>query len=97
MVERFQQLDQQQAYFLSRYDTQTACFEATTGARLDLLAWLKAQTVSYPETEWLMGATARLPCRVIVVKLPQEVADRRRQKAQEQARRKGRTLSPRHL
>lgn len=97
VVERFQQLDQQQAYFLSRYDTQTACFEATTGTRLDLLAWLQAQTLSYLETEWLIGATTRLPCRVIVVKLPQEVADRRRQKAQEQARRKGRTLSSRHL
>lgn len=96
-VKRFQQIGQQQAYFLSRYDLQTACFDAETGERLDLLAWLKAQTTTCLETEWLIGAEAKLRCRVIVVKLPQEVADRRRQKAREQARRKGRTLSPRHL
>jgi hypothetical protein len=80
VVQRFQQIAQQQAYFLSRYDLQTACFDVETGERLDLLVWLKAQTVPSLETEWLVGADARLRCRVIVVKLPQEVADRRRQK-----------------
>jgi hypothetical protein len=97
VVERFQQIDQHHAYFLSRFDLQTAIFDPQTEERVDLLTWLRAQTDTCLETEWLVGVTEKLRCRVVVVKLPQEVADRRRQKAQETARRKGRTLSPRHL
>ncbi len=41
----------------------------------------------------LIGTTHRLPCRLIAVRAPQEVADRRRQHAHEQARKKGRTPS----
>ena len=97
VVKRLQEIDQQRAYFLSRLDLQTAVFDAQTGERLDLLAWLREQTQTSLETEWLVGVHEKLRCRVIVVQLPQEVADRRRQKAQENARRKGRTLSPYHL
>jgi PII-like signaling protein len=97
VLHHFQQIDQGQAYFLSRFDLQTAIFGPETGERLDLLAWLREQTQTSLETEWLVGVHEKLRCRVIVVKLPQEVADRRRQKAQENASRKGRTLSPRHL
>jgi PII-like signaling protein len=97
VLRHFQQIAQQQAYFLSRFDLKTAIFDPETGKRLDLLAWLREQTQTDLETEWLVGVQEKLPCRVIVVKLPQEVADRRRQKAQENAGRKGRTLSPRHL
>jgi hypothetical protein len=97
VVKRFQQIDQQHAYFLSRLDFQTAVFDAQTGERLDLLAWLREQTQTSVATEWLVGVHEKLRCRVIVVQLPQEVADRRRQKAQENAQRKGRTLSPRYL
>jgi hypothetical protein len=97
VVQRLQAIDQQHAYFLSRLDLQTAVFDTQTGERLDLLAWLRQQTQTRVDTEWLVGAREKLRCRVIVVQLPQEVADRRRQKAQENAARKGRTLSPRHL
>ena len=97
VVKRLQEIDQQRAYFLSRLDLQTAVFDAQTGKRLDRLAWLREQTQTSLETEWLVGAHEKLRCRVVVVQLPQEVADRRRQKAQENASRKGRTLSPRHL
>jgi hypothetical protein len=44
-----------------------------------------------------VGAQEHLPCRVLFVRLPEEVVNRRRQKANEKARRKGRTLSPRYL
>ncbi len=96
-VHRFQDIDRQDAYFLSRFDLQTALFDPETGERLDLLEWLRAQTKTHLETHWLVGVQEKLPCRVIVIKLPPEVADRRRQKAHETARRKGRTPSARHL
>ena len=97
VLRHFQQIDQHQAYFLSRLDLKTAIFDPASGDRLDLLAWLRTQTDPAVETRWLVGAEEKLPCRVLVTKLPPEVADRRRQKAREAARRKGRTLSPRHL
>lgn len=97
VLQHFQQIDQQKAYFLSRLDLKTAIFDPASGNRLDLLAWLRTQTDPTVETRWLVGAEEKLPCRVVVTKLPPAVADRRRQKAREAARRKGRTLSPRHL
>ena len=97
VVHRFQQIDQQHAYFLSRLDLHTAIFDPQTGERLDVLKWLRAQTEPHRETHWLVSLREKLPCRVIVTQLPPAVADRRRQKARETARRKGRTVSPRHL
>jgi len=97
VLRHFQQIAQVPAYFLSRLDLKTTIFDPASGDRLDLLAWLRTQTDPTVETHWLVGAEEKLPCRVLVTKLPPEVADRRRQKAREAARRKGRTLSPRHL
>ena len=97
VLRHFQQIAEHLAYFLSRFDLKTAVFDPETGERLDLLAWLRAQTSLAVETHWLVGAQEKLSCRVIVIKLPPEVADRRRQKARENAQRKGRTLSPHHL
>ena len=92
VLRHFQQIAQVPAYFLSRLDLKTTIFDPASGDRLDLLAWLRTQTDPTVETHWLVGAEEKLPCRVLVTKLPPEVADRRRQKAREAARRKGRTL-----
>lgn len=97
VLRHFQDIQAQNAYFLSRLDTQTALFEPETGQPVDLLAWLRAQTDNHFEADWLMGAKEKLPCRVLGVRVPQEVADRRRQKARKNAQRKGRTPSARYL
>ena len=94
---RFRTIDEHKAYFLTRFDTKTAMFDAATGAPLDLLAWLRAHPESRFEQSVLVGSQARLRCRMIVVRVPQEVADQRRRRAHETARRKGRTPSERHL
>jgi hypothetical protein len=44
-----------------------------------------------------LGSKEQLPCRLICIPLSQEVADRRRQQAKQNARRKGRTLSQQYL
>ena len=51
------------------------------------------------EIEALLGKQTkhRLPCRLICLRVPQEVADQRRRKAKEKARTYGRTPSPKHL
>ncbi len=45
----------------------------------------------------LLGSAERLSCRLIVLRVPQEVADRRRQKAYEKAQKHGRVPSQEHL
>ncbi|MBM4341660.1 MAG: IS4 family transposase [Deltaproteobacteria bacterium] len=90
-LERFQTTAAQQAYFLPRLDLQVGLRDATTTAPVDLLAWLQSETASLSERDLLVGNTHRLPCRIIAVRLPQEVVDRRRQRATANARRKGRS------
>lgn len=94
---RFRAIDEHKAYFLTRFDTQTALFDAATGAPLDLLTWLRAHPAAQFEQEVLVGSQERLRCRMVVVHVPQEVADQRRRRAHETARRKGRTPTARHL
>ncbi len=93
----FRQIDAHEAYFLSRLNLQTAVLDAEAEQPIDLLAWLGASPHSLFEREVRLGASERLPVRLVAVRLPQEVADERRRKAKEKARRKGRTLRPRHL
>jgi hypothetical protein len=71
--------------------------DPTTGRPVDLLTWLQGETAPLSERSLLVGSARPVPCRIIAVRLPQEVVDRRRQRAQDNARRKGRTLSARHL
>jgi len=85
-VEVFAQIDHDQAFFLSRLNTQTSLFDADTEEAIELLAWLQSTAANRFERPVLLGAKTRLPVRLFVTRLPQEVADR-----------KGRTLSPRHL
>ena len=96
VLSRFRTLDDHHAYFLSRFDTQTALL-TTTGEPLDLLTWLRAHPEGQFEQDVLMGSHEQLPCRMVVVRVPQDVADARRRKAYETARRQGRTPSDRHL
>jgi hypothetical protein len=96
-MEVFAQIDQDDAFFLSRLNLQTALFDPDTGERIDLLAWLLSTEAAQFERPVLLGLETRLPVRLLVGRMPQEVADERRRKAKETARRQGRTASPRHL
>jgi len=97
VVAHFRQIDAQKAYFLSRFNTQTAIYDAHTHVRLNLLDELRGETAPLFERDVLIGVDEQLPCRAIFIRLPQEAADRRRQKAIEAAQRRGQTLSPRTL
>jgi hypothetical protein len=96
-LERFQTIADRQAYFLTRLDLQTTLRDAGTDEPFDLLTWLQNESAPLCERQCLVGATHRLPCRIIAMRLPQAVVDRRRQRARADARRKGRTVSERHL
>lgn len=96
-LDRLKAIADRQAYFLTRLDLQTTVRDAATAESFDLLAWLQSEQAVLRERQCLVGASQRLPCRLIAVRLPQEMVDRRRQRARADARRKGRTVSDRHL
>ncbi len=59
-----------------------------------LVPWHEGEWVSYGV---LMGATARLPVRLMMVKVPQAVGEQRREDLLEDARRKGEAVSQEQL
>lgn len=88
-LERFAALDRQQAQFLSRFKHGTTVYHSD-GQALDLAAYLRAQPTGLLDQMLLLGATLRLSCRLLAVRVPQEVANRRRQQARIKARDHGR-------
>jgi hypothetical protein len=88
-LERFRRLGAAGAYWISRWQQGTSVFDAD-GRPLDLPDYVRAQEGGGPiDRSILMGAEGRLPCRLIVLRVPPEVAARRRQKAYERAQKHG--------
>ena len=88
--------ESKQAYYLSRFLFGTGLF-TPAGKPIDLAQRLKHQPRQPFEMDILLGVDHHLPTRLIAIPLPQAVADRRRQRAKENARRKGRTPSAEYL
>lgn len=58
------------------------------GERIDLPAWLSAHPEAEFEVRVLVGAKERIPARLLVQRVPQEVVDQRRRRLREYARKK---------
>jgi Transposase DDE domain len=92
-LDRFAELIGYGAYWISRWQQGTAAFDRD-GRPLDLLRDVREHTGTWPiDIPIQLGAGHRLACRLIVLRVPQEVAARRRQAASEKARKHGRTAS----
>jgi len=89
---------EQRAHFLSRFLTPITLL-TPAGEPFHLLERLRAGPRQLVEFAVLLGQQAqhRLPCRLIAWPTPQEVADRRRHKAKEKARRQKKTIRPETL
>jgi hypothetical protein len=85
------------AYFVSRLDTKCVLYDPMTEERFDLLHYLGQSAHNQHELQLQVTRVAKLPCRVLAVRLPADVVDERRRKAKANARRKGRTLSAEKL
>ena len=98
VLDIFKKINDADGYFLSRFQSQTALL-TVTGERLTLKKLLAEQTTNIAEAKVLIGNRKqhRIPCRLIMLRLPQEVADRQRQKAKDNARRQGRQVSQEYL
>jgi len=88
-LERFRTLGAGGAYWISRWQQGTTVFGAD-GRPLDLLEYVRGHPGGAPiDVSIRLGAGERLPCRLIILRVPQEVAARRRQRAYERAGKHG--------
>src|SRR5216684_3279546 len=76
-------------YFVSRYQTKTVLL-TRSGHRIKLRGVLPQQVGQVVEFGALLGQVGRLPVRVIVQRVPKEVADERRERIRETAQAHGR-------
>lgn len=86
-LERLAQDNQRGVYWITRLKAGTAVY-TTTGQRLDLARWLKTQGEGQLDLTVVVGARQQLSCRLLAVRVPQEVADQRRRRLREYARKK---------
>ena len=86
-TEVFQRYEREGVFWLSRLQFGTSVFTAE-GGRLALLDWLGEQPGPFVDRPILMGVERKVACRIVAWRVPQEVADRRRQKLIAEARRK---------
>jgi len=82
-------IDQAEGYWLTRPQI-TTVMTALDGQRLDLASLLADQTTSSVDVPISLGARHQLPCRLLALRVAQEVADQRRRRLREQAKRRGR-------
>lgn len=68
--ERLLAIVQQDAYFVSRYQSQTALYDLDTSERVDLVAFLQATKASEVDTQIRIGFRTKLPIRLVARKLP---------------------------
>jgi hypothetical protein len=95
-LDRLRTTDARKAKFISRLLFSTEVFHED-GKSLDLRVWLRGQASGLVDQMILLGAVARLCCRLVAVRAPEEVANRRRQQARDKAAKKGRAPTAEYL
>jgi hypothetical protein len=92
--ETFKALADAQAYFVSRFQVQTAVYlDEQAHQQLDLLAYLRRQMQSQGELCAYIGSSVRLKVRLIFQKVPEAVVEQRRRRAYRAAAKKGKSPS----
>jgi hypothetical protein len=92
-----QDLRDQGAHFLSRLHAGVVVARADDGTRLDVEAWLAAHAATAAECAVTLGATHRIPARLLAIPVTPPVANQRRERIATTARRKGTPPSPTNL
>jgi hypothetical protein len=89
-------LDRLGSYWLSRYQTKRGLFDAD-GHAWELDAFLAQETGDRLDLSIQLGLKERLPCRLLAVRVPLEVAEGRRRKLRQRAKGRGQTPSEKEL
>ncbi len=88
-------MSSQGVFWLSRIQTQ--CDIYYQGKRWDLVEYLQRYCTHELDAPILLGAKAKLPCRLLAVRVPDKVASERRRKMRAEYKREGKTPSKRQL
>lgn len=89
-------LDAHGASWLTRLQVGTVVMDPH-GNRLDLVSVLRQRCKRTLDLPVLLGVRDRVPCRLLAERVPKAVAEERRQRARDEARRRGQTVSARGL
>ena len=95
-LEKLAQDHQKGIFWLTRLKFRTLLWDEQ-GIALDLVNFLKSQTQDELDILVRVGGKQQVVCRLLARRVPQEVADRRRQRIQDQYRKKGSQPSPQLL
>jgi len=95
--ENLRDIEQQKAYFVSRYQSQTALYVPDDDQRIELVKWLRTRKCTAVEREVLLGGRVKLPVRLVARQVSQTRADARRRQAKKKAKRQGKTCSADYL
>jgi hypothetical protein len=85
------------AYFVSRYQSQTALYDVESDEEINLVARLQALEGNQWECQVQLGSRVRLAVRLLARRLPPSVADARRRKAKKKYKKDGKTCSKPYL
>lgn len=91
-LEKLASDSQKGVFWITRWKFKTTVWDESDQI-LDLAEFLPAQTQSQLDLSVQAGKEQRLPCRLLASRVPQEVANRRRQRIQESYRKQGRQPS----
>lgn len=93
--EIFSEFGQKEAYFISRYQMQTALYRHKVDkTSFDLALYLGQKKGDEVSLSLFLGEKARVPVRLVAQRLPQKVAAVRRRKAKIKAKKDGRRRPP---
>ena len=88
-LDRFQELNAQNVYWLTRVQPGTVVYDAAGNAS-GLGDFLSRQPGAVVDVSVPLGVHHRLPCRLIAVRVPKDVAEKRRARMRKKQTRKGR-------
>lgn len=95
-LERLRKLGQKGAFWLTRLQARTAVYDSQ-GQRWHLAALLAKQTTPTIELSVTLGSGERLPCRLLAQRVPAAVAEQRRERLRDRAKRSNKKVSAERL
>ncbi len=95
--ERLQEIDQKEAFFVTRCHSQVGLYTIDTQKPVVLVDMLAHHSCTQFEWHGRLGTRSRLDVRVVARRVPQQRAEARKRRAQAKAKRQGYSCSERHL
>jgi hypothetical protein len=87
----YKKIWQKRAYFLSRFNLNTNIYAQDSHQKIELASFLAGQSGNLVEVKVGIGAqqATRVPCRLIAFRMQAQIAEKRRRKLTQEARKKG--------